>query len=108
LNNKPALLAGSTGHSNLKLLQGTLRFSELHKSITGVSEKVLSQTLHALEADDFVLCTAHPVIPPLEEYSLTDTGREVARQVEELMIWNEVNVNPTLSARDEYVLLKSG
>ncbi len=35
-------------------------------------------------------------------------GISVQAQVEELVIWNEVNVNPILSARDEYVLLKSG
>ncbi len=89
------------------LLQGTHRFSELRKSITGVSEKMLSQTLHALEADGFVLRTAHPVIPPHVDYSLTASGREVAKRVEELVNWIEVNINPILSARDEYTERKS-
>tara|TARA_Y100000766_G_scaffold46966_1_gene37207 strand:+ start:1842 stop:2252 length:411 start_codon:yes stop_codon:yes gene_type:complete len=89
------------------LLQGTHRFSELRKSITGVSEKMLSQTLQALEADGFVLRTAHPVIPPHVEYSLTASGREVAKRVEELVNWIEVNINPILSARDEYTERKS-
>ena len=89
------------------LLQGTHRFSELRKTITGVSEKMLSQTLHALEADGFVLRTAHPVIPPHVEYSLTSSGREVAARVEELVNWIEVNINPILSASDEYAAHKS-
>ncbi|MDY6928460.1 MAG: helix-turn-helix domain-containing protein [Pseudomonadota bacterium] len=89
------------------LLQGTHRFSELRKAIAGVSEKMLSQTLHALEADGFVLRTAHPVIPPHVEYSLTDSGHEVANRVEELVNWIEVNINPILSARDKYSSLKS-
>ena len=90
------------------LLRGTHRFSELRKSITGVSEKMLSQTLHALEADGFVLRTAHPVIPPHVDYSLTESGREAAKRVEELVNWIEVNINPILSARDAYASLKSG
>jgi len=89
------------------LLRGTHRFSELRKSITGVSEKMLSQTHHALLADGFVLRTAHPVILLHIDYSLTESGREVAKLVEEHVNWIEVKINPILSAQDEYASLKS-
>ncbi|MCE0492972.1 winged helix-turn-helix transcriptional regulator [Vibrio salinus] len=84
------------------LLNGTHRFSELRKKISGVSEKMLSQTLQALEADGFVLRIAHPVIPPHVEYQLTENGIEVAHRLEELVNWIELNINDILNARSHY------
>lgn len=84
------------------LLNGTHRFSELRKKITGISEKMLSQTLQALEADGFVLRIAHPVIPPHVEYQLTTQGTEVARRVAELANWIELNIEDILLAQDQY------
>jgi DNA-binding HxlR family transcriptional regulator len=84
------------------LLDGTHRFSELRKKISGVSEKMLSQTLQALEADGFVLRIAHPVIPPHVEYCLTEQGIEVAHRVEELVNWIEVNLSDIIHAKNQY------
>ena len=71
------------------LLEDTHRFSELRRTVGGVSEKMLSQTLQALERDGFVLREAYPVIPPRVDYSLTDLGREVAAHVETLDCLND-------------------
>ena len=57
------------------LRRGTHRFSDLRRVIGGVSEKMLAQTLQALEADAIVLRVAHPVVPPHVDYSLTPLGR---------------------------------
>ncbi len=84
------------------LLEGTHRFSELRKKITGVSEKMLSQTLQTLEADGFVLRIAHPVIPPHVEYQLTESGVKVARRVEGLVDWIEHNLNDIMSSQKNY------
>ncbi len=84
------------------LLGGTHRFSELRKKINGVSEKMLAQTLQSLEADGFVLRTAHPVIPPHVDYQLTDHGTEVARRVEDLVDWIELNLADILQAQNRY------
>lgn len=84
------------------LLGGTHRFSELRKKITGVSEKMLSQTLQALEADGFVLRIAHPVVPPHVEYCLTNKGTEVAYKVEQLVDWIESNLGDILNAQQQY------
>ncbi|WP_327684036.1 winged helix-turn-helix transcriptional regulator [Kitasatospora sp. NBC_00458] len=78
------------------------RFSELRRRITGVSEKMLAQTLQTLERDGFVLREAHPVIPPRVDYSLTPLGREAARLVSTLAHWSEARVGAVLAARDEY------
>jgi DNA-binding HxlR family transcriptional regulator len=60
------------------LLRGTHRFSELRREVGGVSEKMLSQTLHALERDGIVHRLVHPVIPPHVDYSLTELGVRTA------------------------------
>lgn len=71
------------------LRRGTHRFSDLRRVIGGVSEKMLAQTLQALETDAIVLRVAHPVVPPHVEYSLTPLGREVAERVQDLADWIE-------------------
>ena len=81
------------------LMSGTFRFSELRRKIGGVSEKMLAQTLQALEGDGFVLRIAHPVVPPHVEYSLTRMGQEVAREVESLADWIEGNLYRILEQR---------
>lgn len=81
------------------LMSGTYRFSELRRKIGGVSEKMLAQTLQALEADGFVLRTARPVVPPHVEYSLTRMGQEVAREVESLADWIEGNLYRIMAQR---------
>ena len=81
------------------LLGGTHRFSELRRRIGGVSEKMLAQTLQALEGDGFVRRTSRPVVPPHVEYSLTPMGAEVAAQVQTLTDWIEHNLATILQAR---------
>ena len=73
----------------IALLERTHRFSELGRRIGGVSEKMLAQTLQALERDGFVLRVALPVIPPHVEYSLSPMGREVAAHIAALTSWIE-------------------
>ncbi|MFE7593443.1 winged helix-turn-helix transcriptional regulator [Kitasatospora sp. NPDC057512] len=78
------------------------RFSELRRKVTGVSEKMLAQTLQTLERDGFVLREAHPVIPPRVDYSLTPLGREAAELVAALAHWSERRVPEVEAARGEY------
>ena len=83
------------------LRRGTHRFSDLRRVIGGVSEKMLAQTLQALEADAIVLRVAHPVVPPHVEYSLTGLGVEAAVRVAALTGWIEANLDQILAARVE-------
>lgn len=82
------------------LRQGMHRFSELRRKIGGVSEKMLSQTLQALEHDGFVERKSLPVVPPHVEYRLTPMGEEVAAQVDGLASWIEANLPRILEARE--------
>jgi DNA-binding HxlR family transcriptional regulator len=80
---------------------GTQRFSALRRKVGGVSEKMLSQTLRALEADGFLLREVFPEIPPRVEYSLTPLGAEVAERIEGLLVWVEENLGRVLAAREK-------
>jgi len=81
------------------LLQGMHRFSDLRRKLSGVSEKMLAQTLQTLEVDGFVLRVSYPVVPPHVEYSLTPLGEELAKQVELLVDWIEINLPRILEAQ---------
>ncbi|CAM5410087.1 hypothetical protein SALBM217S_08552 [Streptomyces griseoloalbus] len=63
------------------LYEGSLRFNELRRRVDGVSEKMLSQTLHALERDGLVHREAQPTNPPRVDYELTPLGRDVAERL---------------------------
>jgi DNA-binding HxlR family transcriptional regulator len=69
------------------LSQGPQRWSELRRRAEGISEKMLAQTLKTLEADGFVRRDAQPIIPPRVDYSLTDSGRELAAVMLPLVAW---------------------
>jgi DNA-binding HxlR family transcriptional regulator len=81
----------------------THRFSELRHTINGVSEKMLAQTLQALEQDGFVLRVAYPVVPPHVEYSLTESGMQVAEHVVGLADWIEDNISTILETQSRHI-----
>ena len=84
------------------LHEGSLRFNELRRRVDGVSEKMLSQTLHALERDGLVLREAQPTNPPRVDYELTPLGREVAERLLSLIRYVEGSMDAVLQARDRY------
>lgn len=83
----------------IALLTGTQRFSQLRRTIGGVSERMLAQTLQLLEADGMVARHDYQEVPPHVEYSLTPLGREAAVRVRDLADWIEVNLPRVLAVR---------
>ena len=65
------------GLALVALLEGSYRFNALRRRVDGVSEKMLSQTLHALERDGLVHREAQPTNPPRVDYRLTPRGRSL-------------------------------
>ncbi|MFF5831140.1 winged helix-turn-helix transcriptional regulator [Streptomyces bacillaris] len=90
------------------LHEESLRFNELRRRVDGVSEKMLSQTLHALERDGLVLREAQPVNPPRVDYELTPFGREVAGQLLGLIRLVEGRMDEVLAARSRYDEARGG
>lgn len=81
------------------LLEGPHRFSELSGAVSGVSDKMLSQTLKTLAADGFVERSVTDGPPVQVQYELTEAGVEVATRVAELVEWLEVNVGAIEAAK---------
>lgn len=73
----------------ITLQDGTMRFSELRRRVTGVSERMLAQTLRWLEEDKLVVRRSYDVVPPHTDYTLTPLGREAAEKVAALADWIE-------------------
>jgi DNA-binding HxlR family transcriptional regulator len=84
----------------LALAEKMHRFSALRRRVGGVSEKMLAQTLVALEADGFVQRTAYAEVPPRVEYRLTPLGQEVAVHLGALVGWIEQNLPRVQRARE--------
>ena len=71
------------------LLMRPWRFNELRKSLDGVSQKVLTDSLRQLESDGIILRTVYPEVPPRVEYSLTELGRSLKPILDSMWSWGE-------------------
>jgi len=69
------------------LAGGPKRFSELRRSIEGISQRMLTLTLRGLERDGLVTRTVTPSIPPRVDYELTKLGQSLQQPVGELARW---------------------
>ena len=97
-------VSGASGVQNvLRVLEGrwklvilfhlfggkVLRFSELERSIPGISQKMLIQQLRQLEKDGVVTRIVHHEVPPRVEYRLTDWGQALCPALDALLLWAE-------------------
>lgn len=69
----------------IALREGPTRFNELRRRVDGVSEKMLAQSLHALERDGFIERAVHSTIPPRVEYTLTPLGVQTTEKLWEFV-----------------------
>ena len=81
---------------------GTKRFSELRRSIEGISQRMLTLTLKGLERDGLVTRTVYPTIPPRVEYGLTKLGRSLLVPITALGEWAAHNREKIQAARERY------
>ncbi|WP_048648367.1 winged helix-turn-helix transcriptional regulator [Nitratireductor soli] len=85
-----------------RLIEGPMRFNELKRQVHGISQKVLTASLRALERDGFVERTEHPTVPPSVEYRLTPFGRELAEPLLTLTRFAAINGERMEAARAAY------
>lgn len=75
----------------LLILQNLLvrpwRFNELRKSIPGISQKVLTNSLRSMEADGIIIRTVYPEVPPRVEYTLSELGESMRPIIKAMETW---------------------
>jgi DNA-binding HxlR family transcriptional regulator len=81
-----------------------LRYSELSRQLAGVSQKMLTQTLRALERDGLVSRTVTPTVPVTVTYELTDLGRSLYATVRDLKVWAQNHMDEVIANRERYDL----
>ncbi|OQR59517.1 transcriptional regulator [Streptomyces maremycinicus] len=81
---------------------GPIRFTELERSIEGISRRMLTLTLRNLERDGLVTRTVHPTVPPKVEYELTAVAQELHETLQRLTNWAERNRVYIAEARAAY------
>jgi DNA-binding HxlR family transcriptional regulator len=84
------------------LADGLKRFSELRRTIEGISQRMLTLTLKGLERDGLVTRTVYPTIPPRVEYQLTKLGRTLRKPIQSLAKWAQENREEIQRARNRY------
>jgi DNA-binding HxlR family transcriptional regulator len=81
---------------------GSRRFTELHREIDEISQRMLTLTLRHLERDGLLTRTVHPVVPPRVDYALTDLGRGLLVAIEGLVAWTRAHRQEIAAARSGY------
>ncbi|MBM6833263.1 winged helix-turn-helix transcriptional regulator [Megamonas hypermegale] len=69
------------------LMQRPWRFNELKRDLTGISQKVLTDSLRSMELDGIIKRKTYPEIPPHVEYSLSDLGKSMKPIIEAMAEW---------------------
>jgi DNA-binding HxlR family transcriptional regulator len=85
-----------------KVHRNRARFSELEKSIPGISQRMLTLTLRNLERDGLVTRELFPEVPPRVEYELTDLGLSLLRPMEGLIGWVSTNWDHVKKAQSRF------
>ena len=78
---------------------GELRFTRLSKMASGISQKMLTQTLRHMERDGLLVRTVHPVVPPKVEYRLTGLGLGLGAAFCGVWVWAAENLEAVEQAR---------
>lgn len=85
-----------------QLADGTYRFGEIRRKIDGISPKVLTQTLRALERDGILVRRIYASVPPKVEYSLTPLGRTLTELFTEIQDWAETHIEAVVNAQKRF------
>ena len=71
------------------LLARPWRFNELKKDLEGISQKVVTDSLRAMEDDGIITRTVYPEVPPRVEYALSELGESMRPILDAMQIWGE-------------------
>src|SRR6266496_2431714 len=86
----------------LEATRGPVRFTELERSVEGISRRMLTLTLRNLERDGLLVRTVYPTVPPRVEYTATEMALELYDSLVTLTTWAERHRVAIAAARDAY------
>ena len=81
---------------------GELRFTQLSRRVTGISQKMLTQTVRQMERDGLLKRKVHPVVPPKVEYRITELGLTLSAAFCGVWLWASDNLQKVDSARRKF------
>jgi DNA-binding HxlR family transcriptional regulator len=84
------------------LAQGPMRYSDLSRTIAGISQKMLTQTMRTLERDGLVSRSVTPSVPVRVDYALTALGVSLLPLMQAIKDWAEAHIEQVNTARDSY------
>jgi DNA-binding HxlR family transcriptional regulator len=87
---------------------GTLRFTQLGRMVSGISQKMLTQTVRQMERDGLLVRKVYPVVPPKVEYTLTDLGLTLSAAFCGVWVWAAENLAKVEKARKAFDLSRPG
>lgn len=82
----------------------TIRFKELQRNIPDISQKMLTATLKALEADGLISREVFPEVPPRVEYALTEKGKSLLPLIDNLLTLASNNMEDIIASRERFYL----
>ncbi|MGI5240486.1 winged helix-turn-helix transcriptional regulator [Dactylosporangium sp. CA-139066] len=86
----------------LRHYERPMRFNELRRVLDGITQKMLAQTLRALERDGLVSRTVYPTVPPRVDYALTPLGADVGRLTSAIAGWSLEHAREIVASRADF------
>lgn len=84
------------------LEHGTVRFTQLGRMVTGISQKMLTQTVRQMERNGLLTRKVYPVVPPKVEYALTELGLTLSAAFCGVWVWAAENLSKVEAARSAF------
>ncbi len=84
------------------LSKGQLRYNEIQRRVSGISQRMLTLTLKRLEADGIVTRTLFPSVPPRVDYELTELGQTLRGALVPLHLWASQNKQAIMKNRTKH------
>ena len=81
---------------------GPMRFNEIRRAVSGISQRMLTLTLRGLERDGLVIRTVYPTVPPRVDYELTPLGHTLKEPLGALAVWAAANQGAIAEARRKF------
>jgi DNA-binding HxlR family transcriptional regulator len=84
------------------LSKGPMRFNEIRRAVSGISQRMLTLTLRGLERDGFATRTVFPTVPPRVDYALTELGKTLIEPLTAIGTWAIAHQGEVADARANF------